>query len=160
MSNIIKNNFVRKSKNYVKKLQLPWEITSRFLKGKEERLDMGLFCQNLVIMAYNLENYSNFKSENPKSGNIFEIHYYFRSRGNARFNDLSQVINTLSLSRQDFAGLDNFNKLENLFCMQGLQRSLIGAVKIKNRKLKKKKICISINILVLFSQIYVPLLAM
>ena len=160
MSNIIKNNFVRKSKNYVKKLQLPWEITSRFLKGKEERLDMGLFCQNLVIMAYNLENYSNFKSENPKSGNIFEIHYYFRSRGNARFNDLSQVINTLSLSRQDFAGLDNFNKLENLFCMQGLQRSLIGAVKIKNRKLKKKKICISINILVLFAQIYVPLLAM
>ena len=159
MSNIIKNNFVRKSKNYVKKLQLPWEITSRFLKGKEERLDMGLFCQNLVIMAYNLENYSNFKSENPKSGNIFEIHYYFRSRGNARFNDLSQVINTLSLSRQDFAGLDNFNKLENLFCMQGLQRSLIGAVKIKNRKLKKK-ICISINILVLFAQIYVPLLAM
>ena len=121
---------------------------------------MGLFCQNLVIMAYNLENYSNFKSENPKSGNIFEIHYYFRSRGNARFNDLSQVINTLSLSRQDFAGLDNFNKLENLFCMQGLQRSLIGAVKIKNRKLKKKKICISINILVLFAQIYVPLLAM
>ena len=159
MSNIIKNNFVRKSKNYVKKLQLSWEITSRFLKGKEERLDMGLFCQNLVIMAYNLENYSNFKSENPKSGNIFEIHYYFRSRGNARFNDLSQVINTLSLSRQDFAGLDNFNKLENLFCMQGLQRSLIGAVKIKNRKLKKK-ICISINILVLFAQIYVPLLAL
>ena len=121
---------------------------------------MGLFCQNLVIMAYNLENYSNFKSENPKSGDIFEIHYYFRSRGNARFNDLSQVINTLSLSRQDFAGLDNFNKLENLFCMQGLQRSLIGAVKIKNRKLKKKKICISINILVLFAQIYVPLLAL
>ena len=48
----------------------------------------------------------------PKNGNIFEIHYYFRSRGNAEFNDLSQVINTLSLSRQDFAGLDNFNKLE------------------------------------------------
>ena len=51
---------------------------------------------------------------------------YFRTRGNARFNDLSQLINTLS--NQDFAGLDNFNKLENLFCMQGLQGSWINAV--------------------------------
>ena len=45
----------------------------------------------------------------------------FRTRGNARLNDLSQLLNTLS--NQDFAGLDNFNKLENLFCMQGLQES-------------------------------------
>ena len=29
---------------------------------------MGLFCQNLVIMAYNLENYSNFKVKIPKVG--------------------------------------------------------------------------------------------
>ena len=35
-----------------------------------------------------------------------------------------------TLSNQDFAGLDNFNKLENLFCMWGVA-SWIDAVKKK-----------------------------
>ena len=56
------------------------------------------------------------------SGSIFEIHDYFRTSGNDSFNDLSQLINTLS--NQNFAGLDKFNKLENLFCMQEVARKL------------------------------------
>ena len=91
-------------------------------KGKKKDLlgiwDMGVFCQNLGITAYALENYSNFKSNfSFNNGSILEIHDYFRTRGNVCFNDLnlSQLINTLS--NQDFAGFDNFNKLENIFCM-------------------------------------------
>ena len=56
---------------------------------------------------------------------FLEIHYYFRTKGNARCNDLSQLTNTLS--NQDFAGLDDFIKverLENLFCMLGVARKL------------------------------------
>ena len=56
-----------------------------------------------------LKNYSNFKSKfSFNNESIFEI-YYFRTRGNARFNDMSQLINTLS--NQDCAGLDNLYKL-------------------------------------------------
>ena len=70
-----------------------------------------------------LENYSNFKSKlSFNNGNIFEIHDCFRTGGNA--NDLSQLINSLSLPNQDFAGLDNFNRLENLLCIQGVARKL------------------------------------
>ena len=43
------------------------------------------------------------------------------------------IICLSTLSNQDFAGLDNFNKLENLFCMWGVA-SWIDAV-------KKKKDC-------------------
>ena len=78
----------------------------------------------LGITVYTLENYSNFKSKfSFNDGNIFEIHDYFRTRRNARFNDLSQLINTLSLSNQGLASFDSFNKLE-LFCMQGVARKL------------------------------------
>ena len=63
--------------------------------------------------------HGNFKSKfSFNNGSIFEIHDYFRTGGNGSFNDLSQLINTLS--NQDFAGLDNFNKLEKLFCTQGV----------------------------------------
>ena len=80
---------------------------------------MDVFCQTLGITAYTLENHSNFKSKfSLSNGNIFEIHDYFRTRRNDRFNDFSQLLNTLS--NQDFAGLDNFNELGNLFCTQGV----------------------------------------
>ena len=86
---------------------------------------MGVFCQNLGITAYTLESYSNFKSNfSFNSGSFLEIHDYFKTRGNACFNDfnLSQLINTLS--NQDFAGFNNFNKLENLYSTyMGLQGS-------------------------------------
>ena len=125
-----KNHIIlwEKMKIIWKKTIWPSEITSRFLR--RERKPAGLvdvFCSNLGITAYTLENYSNFKSKFLfNNGSIFEMDDYFRTRGNSRFNDLSQLINTLS--NQDFAGLDNFNKLENLFCMQGLQGSWINAV--------------------------------
>ena len=68
---------------------------------------MDVFCQNLGITAYTLENYSNFKSNiSFNNGSILEIHDYFRTGGNASLNNLSQIINTLS--NQDFAGLDKF----------------------------------------------------
>ena len=68
---------------------------------------MDVFCQNLDITAYTLENYSNFKSNILfNNGSILEIHDYFRTGGNASLNNLSQIINTLS--NQDFAGLDKF----------------------------------------------------
>ena len=68
---------------------------------------MGVFCQNLGITAYTLENYSNFKSNiSFNNGSILEIHDYFRTGGNASLNNMSQIINTLS--NQDFAGLDKF----------------------------------------------------
>ena len=66
------------------------------------------------------------------------IHDYFRTRGNARFNDLSELKNALSLSNQDYAGLDNFNKLENQICMQGVAVKLTWCRR-KKRTLKKKR---------------------
>ena len=86
---------------------------------------VGLFCQNLGITAYTLENYSNFKRKfSFNSGSIFEIHDYFRTSGNASFNDLSQLTLINTLSDQDFAALDKFNKFENLFCTQEVARKL------------------------------------
>ena len=106
----------------------PWEGTSRFPRRREKRKaagHVGVFCQNLGITACTLENYSNFKNTfSFNNGNIFEIHNYFRTREIVRFIDLPQLINTLSLSNQDFAGLVNFDKLENLFCTQGVARKL------------------------------------
>ena len=79
---------------------------------------MGVFCQNLGIIAYTLENYSNFKSNfSFNNGIILEIYDYFRNRGNASFNDLSQLINTLS--NQDFDGLDKFKLRESLLKTEG-----------------------------------------
>ena len=127
IANIIKkpHNFVRKSKNYLKKPQITLrnyiQISQR--KGKKKgSWACGCFLP-IGIISYTLQNYSKFKSNfSFNNGSIFEIHDYFKARGNDRFNDLSQLINTLS--KQDFAGLDNFNKLENLFCTQGVARKL------------------------------------
>ena len=73
----------------------------RFLRGRERRKaagHVGVFCQNLVITAFTLENYSNFKSKfSFNNGSIFEIHDHFRTTRNV--SDSSQLINTLSLSR-------------------------------------------------------------
>ena len=119
-----------------KKNKWPWKIISRCLWGRERRKGswacVGVFCQNLGITAYTLENYSNFKSKfSFNNGNNFETYDYFRTyfRGNARFNDLVKLIE--SLLNQDFAGLD---KLENLFRIQGV------ATNLNWRTLKKRKL--------------------
>ena len=149
-ANIIKksHNFMRKVKTIWKNTKWLWEITSRFLRGRETRKvtgHVGVFCQSLGNRAYTLENYSNFKSEfSFNNGSIVEIHNYFITRGNARFNDLPELINTIS--NQDFVSLDNFNKLENLFCMrgegegrggEGLQASWIDTVKRKKENYRE-----------------------
>ena len=83
---------------------------------------MGVFCQNLGIT----ENYSNFKSNfSFNNGSILEIHDYFRTEGDASFNNLSQIIN--ALSNQDFAGLDNFRL-----------RKILGKMKEMHAQLLKK----------------------
>ena len=55
---------------------------------------VGVFCQNLGITAYTLENYSNFKNKfSFNNGSILEINdYYNRSRGNLTFAALSDII--------------------------------------------------------------------
>ena len=74
---------------------------------------VGVFCQNLGITAYTLENYSNFKKKFLfNNSSILEINHYFnnRSRGNVNFTELPEIITTLS--NQDLAGLDQFRLLE------------------------------------------------
>ena len=51
------------------------------------------------------------------------MHDYFRTRGNVSFNDLSQLINTLS--GQDFAGLDKFRLKESLGKMKEMHAHLV-----------------------------------
>ena len=80
-------------------------------EGKEEMfvLHVGVFCQNLDITPYTLENYSNFKNKFLfNNGSILEINDYYnnKSRGNLSFTELFEIMNTLS--NQDFAGLDKF----------------------------------------------------
>ena len=132
IANIVKktHNFIRKTKGYLKKNPNDLEkLHPDFSEeGKEERpaRHVGVFCQNLGITAYTLENYSNFKSNfSFNNGSIFEIHDYFRTRGNASFNNLSQIINTLS--NQDFAGLDKFRF-----------REILGKMKERCAQLLKK----------------------
>ena len=60
---------------------------------------VGVFCQNLGITAYTLENHSNFKNKLLfNNGSILEINYYYnnRNRGNVNYTELSEMINTLS----------------------------------------------------------------
>ena len=81
---------------------------------------MGVSCQNLV---YALENYSNFKNNfSLNNGSILEINDCHKTTGNESFTELFEIKNTLS--NQNFAGLDKFDKVENLFCMQGVARKL------------------------------------
>ena len=103
-------NYLRKNPNGIEKLHPNFSE-----EGKEKRPagHVGVFCQNLGITAYTLENYSNFKSNfSFNNGSILEIHDYFRTMGKSSFNDLSQLINTLS--NQDFAGLDKFRLRKSL----------------------------------------------
>ena len=86
IANIVKktHNFIRRTKNYLKKTPNDIEtLDPDFLEeGKEEGSagHVGVFCQNLGITAYTLENYCNFKSNfSFNNGSIFEIHEFFRT---------------------------------------------------------------------------------
>ena len=126
------HNFLRKTKSYLKNPQMTLRNYIQISQRKRKKKDSWecVFCQNLGITGCTLENCSNLKSKfSINNGSIFEIHDYFRTRGNARFNDLSQLINTLS--SQDFSGLHNLgnlwrtlDKLENAFCTRGVARKL------------------------------------
>ena len=107
------HNFVKKTKNCLKKKPNDLEkLHPDFSeKGTEEMSagHVGVFCQNLGITAYTLENYYNFKNKFLFSnGSILEINDYYdsnKSRGNVSFTELSEIINTLS--SQDFAATIN-----------------------------------------------------
>ena len=117
IANIFKkpHNFMRKTKNYLSKNPNDTEkLHPDFSEEEKEKRPtghVGVFCENLGITAYTLENYSNFKS-NFSFGSILEIHDYFRTMGKSSFNDLPQLINTQS--NQDFAGLDKFRLRKSL----------------------------------------------
>ena len=71
--------------------------------GKEERPagHVGVSCQNLGITAYTLENYSNCESNfSFNNGSILEILDDFRTRENASFNNLSQIIKKIKKFRK------------------------------------------------------------
>ena len=105
-------------------------------EGTEEMsaVHVDVFCQNLGITAYTLENYSNFKNKFLfNNGSILEISDYYsnKSRGNVSFTELSEIINTLS--SQDFAGMDKFRLKANL--------GKIKEMHVKMNKTKKSKRC-------------------
>ena len=112
--NIVKkpHNFVKKTKNYLQNNPNDLEkLHPDFSEEGTEEMSaghVGVFCQNLGITAYTLENYSNFKNKFLfNNGSILEINDYYnsnKSRGNVTFTELSEIINTLS--SQDFAGWD------------------------------------------------------
>ena len=90
---------------------------------------VSIFCQNLGIAAYALENHSNVKNKFLfNSGSTLELNDYYnkRSRGNVSFTELCEIINTLS--NQDFAGLNKFR----------LRKSL-GKIKEMHVKMNKTK---------------------
>ena len=91
---------------------------------------MWVFFAKILVSqhSYTLQNCSNFKSNFSFNNNrSLEIHDHFRTRGNASYNDLSQLINTLS--NKDFACLTKFklrkiptsNQLCRCQCKQGWQ---------------------------------------
>ena len=103
-------NYLNKNPNDIEKLHPDFSE-----EGKEKRPagNVGVFRQNLDITAYTLENYSNFKSNfSFNNGSIYEIHDYFRNLGKSSFNDLLELINTLS--DQDISGLDKFRLWKRL----------------------------------------------
>ena len=56
---------------------------------------VSVFCQNLGITTFTLENYFHFKKEFLfNNGRILEIndYYYNRSRGNVSFTEISEII--------------------------------------------------------------------
>ena len=61
---------------------------------------VGVFCQDLGITAYTLQNYFNFKNKFLfNNGSILEIndYYYYnnRNRENVSYTELCEIINTL-----------------------------------------------------------------
>ena len=91
-------------------------------------MHVGVFCQNLGITAHTLENYSNFKSNfSFNNESILETHDYFRTRENDSFNDLYQLINTLS--NQDFDGLDKFRLRKSLGKLKEMRVQLVNVNK-------------------------------
>ena len=129
---LLQTNFVKKIKNYLKKNKWSWEITAWFLIREEEMSGhVGVFCQNLVITAYTLENYYNFKNKFLfNNGSILGINDYYnnRSRGNVSFTELCEIINTLS--NQDFSRLDKFR-----------WRTSLRKIKEMHAKINKTKEC-------------------
>ena len=95
---------------------------------------VGVFCQNLGITAYALENYSNFKNKFLfNNGSMLELNDYNnsnKSKGNVSFTELSEIINTLS--SQDFAWMDKFRLRERL-------RRIKEMCRVKMNKTKKGK---------------------
>ena len=76
------------------------------------------------MKAYTLKNCSNFQSNfSFNSGSILEIYDLFKTRGNTSFNNLPQMITTLS--NQDFAGLDKFRLSESLGKMKEILVQLL-----------------------------------
>ena len=102
---------------------------------------VGVFCQNLGITAYTLENYSNFKNKFLfNNGSILELNDYNNSnesKGNVSFTDLSEIINTLS--SQDFAGMDKFRLRERLGKIKEMCRVKMN----KTKKIKRNDSCMS-----------------
>ena len=137
--NIIKkpHNFVTKTKNYLQKNPEDLEkLHPDFLEeGKEEMSAVGIFCQNLGITAYSLENYSNFKNKFLfNNGSILQINDYYnnRSRGNVSFTEYCKIINTLS--NQDFAGLDKFRLRESLGKIKEMHVKMNKTKKVREMK--------------------------
>ena len=86
-------------------------------KREKQKCPLGMWVflpKSKYITAYTLENFSYFKNKFLFiNGNILEINdYYNKSRRNASFTQLSEIINTLS--NQDLAELDKFRLRKNL----------------------------------------------
>ena len=100
IANIVKktHNFVKKTKSYLQNNPNDLEkLHPDFSEEGREEMSaghVGVFCQNLGITAYTLENYSNFKNKFLfNNGSIFEINNYYnsnKSRGNVTFTELSE----------------------------------------------------------------------
>ena len=93
---------------------------------------VDIFCQNLGITAYTLENYSNFKNKFLlNNDSILEINdnYNNKSRENVSFTQLSEIIKFLS--NQDFPGMDKFRFRTSL--------GKIKEMRVKMNKTKKSK---------------------
>ena len=99
-----------KTRNYLKNPNDLQKLHPDFSEERKEEMPtgyVGVFCQNLGIIAYTLENYSNFKNKFLINKSSFlEINdYYNRSWGNVGFIESSEIINILP--NQKFAGLDS-----------------------------------------------------
>ena len=139
IANIVKkpHNFVKKTKNYLQNNPNDLEkLHPDFSEEGTEEMSaghVGVFCQNLGIAAYTLENYSNFKNKFLfNNGSILEINDYYnsnKSTGNVTFTELPEIINTLS--SQDFAGIDKFRLRKRLRNIKEMRVKINKAKKIR-----------------------------